>query len=65
VDSEVEEDSDEEEVVSEDRRGGFRGRIIMRGRGFGPRRPNIESRQPLRGRGRPSRARGNPARGKK
>ena len=47
------------------RRGGFRGRRIMRGRGFAPRRPNVESRQPPRGRGGPSRARGNPARGKK
>ena len=46
------------------RRGGFRGRRIMRGRGFGPRRPNPESRQPPRGRGAPSRARGNPARGR-
>ena len=46
------------------RRGGFRGRRIMRGRGFGPRRPNLESRQPPRGRGAPSRARGNPARGR-
>ena len=46
------------------RRGGFRGRRIMRGRGFGPRRPNPESRQSPRGRGAPSRARGNPARGR-